>query len=161
MSGFITIVQGFDDLTEEKDDSAGLHQWLSLLNRFTKKKSIKRSLQAEIDDHFKHYWANNRLVQVTERAEFLKALPRVIKKNIMVQYLYDDVFYKFKNFFKTSKNSETKFLYDVSFNLKPRQFFAEPKKCIIYDEEDEVPEMYFILKGSVGIGFYLLSKNPS
>ncbi len=120
MGSFIQIVLGFDDLTEEKDDSSGLHQWLNLLNRFTKKKSIKRSLQAEIDDHFKHYWANNRLVEVTEKAEFMKALPRVIKKNIMVQFLYDDVFYKFKNFFQTRKYAESKFLYDISYNLKPR-----------------------------------------
>lgn len=34
-------------------------------------------------------------------------------------------------------------------------------RCIIYDEEDEVPEMYFIHKGSVGIGYYLYAKNPT
>lgn len=147
MGNFINIVHGFDDLTEERDESAQLHQWLNLLNRFTKKKTIKRSLQIEIDDHFKHYWANDRLVQITEKSEFLKALPRVVKKNIMVQFLYDDVFYKFKNFFKTRKYIDTKFLYDISFNLKPRQFFPESERCIIYDEEDEVPEMYFISKG--------------
>ena len=62
MGNFINIVHGFDDLTEEKDESAELHQWLNLLNRFTKKKTIKRSIQVEIDDHFNHYWANDRLV---------------------------------------------------------------------------------------------------
>ncbi|CDW71925.1 cation channel family protein [Stylonychia lemnae] len=169
MGKFINIVHAFDDLTEEKDQSAqqsmssniDVHQWLNLLNRFTKKKTIKRTLQIEIDDHFKHYWQNDRLAQITSNTEFLKALPRVVKKNIMVQFLYDDVFYKFKNFFKTRKNLESKFLYDISFNLKPRQFFPESHRCIIYDEEDEVPEMYFIQKGQIGVGFYMFSKNPT
>ena len=65
----------------------------------------------------------------------------------MVQFLFDDVFYKFKNFFKTRKYSDSKFLYDISFNLKPRKFLPDSHRCIIYDEEDEVPEMYFINKG--------------
>ena len=29
---------------------------------------------------------------------------------------------------------------------------------VIYDEEDEVPEMYFIKQGIIGIGFYVMSK---
>jgi len=85
--------------------------------------------------------------------QFLQELPKSLKKNIMVQFLYDDVFYNFKNFFKTRKYADSKFLYDVALNLSPRIFFPETHRCIIYDEEDEVAEMYFIMKGEVGIGF--------
>lgn len=74
-------------------------------------------------------------------------MPREIKRSLMVQFLFDDVFYKFRNFFKTRKYQQSKFLYDVAFNLKPRQFFPDKDKCVIYDEEDDVPEMYFIMKG--------------
>ena len=161
MGQFINIVHGLDDLYAEKDESAELHQWLSLLNRFTKKKQIKKTLQLEIDDHFNYYWANDRLANLNEKPEFLKALPKSIKKNIMVQFLYDDVFYRFKGFFHTRKYLDSKFLYDVAFNLKPRQFFPEAYRCVIYDEEDEVPEMYFIAKGQVGVAYYLLSRNPT
>ena len=80
----------------------------------------------------------------------------------MVHYLFDDVFYKFRTFFNTIKNENTKFLFDISFGLKPRIFKSdstrEDGETVIYDEEDEVPEMYFIKKGTVGIGFYVMSK---
>lgn len=54
--------------------------------------------------------------------EYLNALPRSIKKSVMVHYLFDDVFYKFRSFFNTIKNEDSKFLYDISFGLKPRIF---------------------------------------
>jgi hypothetical protein len=41
----------------------------------------------------------------------------------------------------------------MSFGLKPRIFPLQEDYNIIYEEETEVSEMYFITKGSVGIGF--------
>ena len=41
----------------------------------------------------------------------------------------------------------------MSFGLKPRIFPILEEYNIIYEEEKEVSEMYFITKGSVGIGF--------
>ena len=38
----------------------------------------------------------------------------------------------------------------------PRRFEATAEDRIIYDEEDEVLEMYFILDGSVGVGYNML-----
>ena len=32
----------------------------------------------------------------------------------------------------------------------PRKFYENE---IIYDEEDEVPEIYFIMEGTVGVGY--------
>ena len=45
-------------------------------------------------------------------------------------------------------------MYDVAFGLKPRSFSEKDDECVIYDEEEEVLEMYFILNGTVGIGFH-------
>jgi hypothetical protein len=39
----------------------------------------------------------------------------------------------------------------------PRQFEITGDDRIIYDEEDDVPEMYFVTEGFVGIGFILFS----
>ena len=39
----------------------------------------------------------------------------------------------------------------------PRKFEATDEDRIIYDEEDEVKEMYFILEGTVGVGYNMLS----
>ena len=38
----------------------------------------------------------------------------------------------------------------------PRLFEPEGDDSVIYDEEQEVAEMYFILEGVVGIGFSLI-----
>jgi hypothetical protein len=51
------------------------------------------------------------------------------------------------------KEHEQKFLYSMSFGLKPRTFPNIAEYNVIYEEEEEVSEMYFITKGTVGIGF--------
>lgn len=68
----------------------------------------------------------------------------------MVNYVWQDVFFYFRQFFLTQETAMTGFLYDLSFGFMPRRF--NPKE-IIYEEEDEVPEMYFIMEGNVGVGF--------
>lgn len=162
MGQFISFVTSLDDLSAATDESTDLHQWLKLLSRFAQQKSLSLQLRKDIDDHFKHYWANDRMVQVNgDNYQFLQALPKSLKKNIMVQFLYDDVFYNFKNFFKTRKYADSKFLYDIAFNLSPRVFFPEAHRCLIYSEEDEVAEMYFIMKGEVGIGFQTFGASVS
>ena len=39
----------------------------------------------------------------------------------------------------------------------PRKFEPTEEDKVIYDEEEEVPEMYFITEGVVGIGFSLVA----
>lgn len=73
----------------------------------------------------------------------------------MVHYLLDDVFFNFRLFFAPQKVKDTKFLYDIAFGIKPRHFSAGEEENVIYDEEDEVLEMYFITSGSIGVGYHL------
>ena len=68
----------------------------------------------------------------------------------MINYLFQDIFYKFRQFFKTFENRESEFLYDISFGFMPRKF---DENEIVYDEEDEVTEIYFIIEGAFGVGF--------
>jgi hypothetical protein len=82
-------------------------------------------------------------------------LPSGIKRSIIVHYLFDDIFYNFRIFFNPEKYKDSKFLYDVSFGLQPRHFTSDDDENIIYDEEAEVLEMYFIMSGVVGIGYHL------
>ena len=39
----------------------------------------------------------------------------------------------------------------------PRKFQDNPDDKIIYDEEEDVLEMYFFTKGMIGVGFKLIS----
>ena len=72
-----------------------------------------------------------------------------------MHYLFDDVFYNFRFFFNPQKYKDSKFLYDVAYGLKPRHFTEREDENVIYDEEDEVLEMYFIISGTVGVGYHL------
>ncbi len=157
MGSFISIITRFESISGGKNDSPDLHNWMTLLTRFIDNKPLPRTLINEIDTHFQHYWASNRLGYVSKDNEFLNALPRSIKKSVIVHYIFDDVFYKFRSFFNTIKNENSKFLYDIAFGLKPRVFkpgetshgvmsssSTSTQEMVIYDEEDEVPEMYFI-----------------
>ena len=76
----------------------------------------------------------------------------------MTKYLFEDVFFKFQRFFNYKENRESRFLYDVAFGFMPRKFEPTEEDEIIYEEEDDVPEMYFIIDGVVGVGYGLQSK---
>lgn len=43
----------------------------------------------------------------------------------------------------------------------PRKFEPTEEDKIIYDEEEEVPEMYFVIEGQVGIGYSLIANGIS
>jgi hypothetical protein len=62
----------------------------------------------------------------------------------MKEYLFEDIFIKFKSFFNSSENQDQHFLYDIAFGFMPRRFDTSDEDKIIYDEEDEVTELYFI-----------------
>ena len=155
MSSFIEIISTFDKNLGDEEDTFDLHNWMTLLTRFRDGKPLPNSLYRQINEHFKHYWENNRLRHVQKDSDFISRLPKTIKYGILVHYLFDDVFYNFRLFFNPIQNKDSKFLYDVSFGLKPRHFSKNEDECIIYDEEEQILEMYFIMSGTVGIGYQL------
>jgi hypothetical protein len=59
---------------------------------------------------------------------------------------------------------DSKFLYDIAFGLAPfhvEQNHVDQFDAVIYDEEDDVHEMYFVTEGVVGIGYYIYSQGLS
>ena len=74
----------------------------------------------------------------------------------MSVYLFSDVFTQFKAFFQVFSYKDTWFLYDCAFGFMPRRFEDTAEDEIIYQEEDEVPEMYFFTQGVIGVGFSLI-----
>lgn len=49
-------------------------------------------------------------------------------------------------------------MYDLSFGFLPRVFRPEKNDRYIYEEGDDVTEMYFILKGTWAICFNIFEK---
>jgi hypothetical protein len=156
MGSFIEILQQFQkNVSGPESRTYEIDNWLKLLTRFRLNRPLPNDLYKQILRHFKHYWQNNRLKQVSKDIEFLGMLPAQIKKSVLVHFLFDDIFYNFRYFFNPMKHKDSNFLYDVAYGLMPRQFSDRPDENIILDEEEEVLEMYFIVSGSVGIGYQL------
>ena len=158
MGNFIEIITNYEKKMGVVDKSGNLHNWFVLLTRFTNNQPLPKSLSYQIEQNFSYYWKEDRLACLNTDDHYLEALPRKIKSQIMTVYLFSDVFIQFKRFFKVNTDNETKFLYDIAFGFMPRKFECQHEEDkIIYDEEEEVPEMYFITEGIVGIGFSLIS----
>lgn len=158
MGSFIDIIQNYDMKTGD-DKETKLNNWLGLIQRFTSNKPIPKRLLREIEEHFNHYWKHDRLASIKSSDEYMNALPRSIKKAIMTNYLFEDVFWKFRFFFglDEEKNKDHKFMYEVAFHFMPRKFEPTEIDSIIYAPDDDVPEMYFIMEGIVSIGYTLLT----
>ena len=54
------------------------------------------SHKQQIDNHYAYYWANDRLSAISMQNQFLNALPRQIKRHIIMHYLFDDIYYRFR-----------------------------------------------------------------
>ena len=158
MGNFIEIIQEYDRTMVSEEQGSELNNWMTLLTRFTNK-PLSKNLINQIDQHFSFYWANDRLKSIKKDDEFLNQCPRGVKKHLILKYLFDDVIYKFRSFFDTLDNLDSKFLYDICFGLVPAKFeyYDDINDSLILDEEDEVTHMYFIQEGEVGIGYYLMT----
>jgi len=117
---------------------------MKLLTRYRNTQPLPDALMKQIHSHFKYYWANNRIRQVQRDNDFMILLPTSIKRAIIVHFLFDDIFYNFRTFFKPEKYKDSKFLYDVAYGLMPRFFSEREEENVIYDEEEDVLEMYFV-----------------
>jgi len=107
----------------QTEDEKQLNKWLLLLRRFNNGgKALNKSLREDLIKHFKYFWANNRTATLMEKKEYFDALPRDIKRKIMTEYLFKDLFSekRFKDFLDNGESMDPDFLYDLSFGLKPR-----------------------------------------
>ena len=157
MGNFIEIISSYESKMGVVDKSGDLHNWLILLTRFNNNSPVPKLITTQIETDFSYYWSQDRLACLNTDEDFLETLPHKIKNQIMTVYLFEDIFRQFKRFFNVDSAKDTHFLYDVAFGFMPRKFDITEEDKIIYDEEEEVPEMYFILEGNIGIAFSLIA----
>lgn len=102
----------------------------------------------------------DRLGFLKEAGNSFHQLPPFIRTEIIYKYLFPDIFDSFPRFFspksKKSVRADEPFLVDIATGLKPRKFSIYDKNdyCdqLIYEENQEVAEMYFVVQGKVGVG---------
>lgn len=135
------------------EDFSELQNWITVLRQFTfKKQPLPKNILKKIERHFAYISENDRLGQMDMDTDHMKSLPRTVRHLVMTNYLFSDVFFVFRKFFNTYKYRDSKFLYEIGFGFQPREFDVGE---IIYEEEDEASEIYFIIEGECGIKYQL------
>ena len=160
MGNFIEIISNYDSKMGMVDKSAELHNWLILLQRYTKDNPLPKPFTTQIEQCFSYYWTNDRMACFNTEENYLEPLPRKIKNQIVIVYLFEDIFQEkaFKRFFNVETKDEKRFIYELVFGFMPRKFEAgNEEDKVIYDEEEEVSEMYLIMEGTIEIAFSLIS----
>ena len=61
MGSFIEIISNYEKKMGVIDKSTDLHNWMTLLTRFTNNKPLPKSLASQIENHFSYFWTNDRL----------------------------------------------------------------------------------------------------
>ena len=100
----------------QDDKGSELNNWMTLLTRFTNK-PLSKQLINQIDKHFSFYWANDRLKNIKKDNEYLNSCPQAVRRHLILNYLFDDIIYKFRAFFFTMDNMQSQFLYDICFGI--------------------------------------------
>jgi hypothetical protein len=73
----------------------------------------------------------------------------------MCHFLFEDILKKpaFQSFFRSGKEFDSNFAYEIAFGFMPREFIDSPSDRYILEEEGDVTEIYFIMKGDWAICF--------
>lgn len=152
MENFMQIIQQYDEKMGVFDHQEDLNDWIVSLERFTSKTPLNGKFIDILMKDFNFYWANDRVECLNQKDPKFQLLPSSIKQSMMTQYIFTDVFNSNPGFFTKELLNNPNFLEDLCFGLMPRRFLTgDQNDRIIYEDEDQVAEMYFITKGFVAV----------
>ena len=179
MSQFIEILLNYKSLWMEGHPK-DLSKWIALLSRFNNGNPLTKDLITKIEDFFDYYWAKNRLAALnTEHGErFMEELPDTVKSQIYIDYLFADYLKNYRRYFnphhelatggifksqlgsvfneENQDSSVRHFLVQFCHRLEPRYY--KPNGDLIQDQWDEIFEVVYVMKGSVGVGYRLFNE---
>lgn len=136
-----------------------LELWMLKSQRFRNRLPLPGSLYSAIENDYFVYLTYDRNQYFNDPAnELVKSLPEKIRESIAIDYLFHDVIKKFARFFDAtffpgSNTPNRKLLFLLTQGIVPRRFLPTEEDRVIYEEFQEVHEMYFITDGFIGIGF--------
>ena len=105
--------------------------------------------------HFRNFWEHDRTAVLLEKKEYFNSIPFKIQDHIMCHFLFEDILKKtaFQSFFRSGKEFGSNFAYQIAFGFMPREFLDSPGDRYILEEEGDVTEIYFIMKGDWAVCF--------
>ena len=95
---------------------------------------------------------------LNEEDDEFRAIPEEIKIQVVCNYLFKDLFNTFSFFLQPEISADQRFLFALSRGLMPRRFDSNDQNDkIIYEENQEVAELYFVVQGFIGYAVNQLS----
>lgn len=170
MNNLMEILSNFKNIGKE-GDSKNLSKFVLLLAKFNNGLPMSRDIITRIEDFFDYYWANDMLRALkTEQDEmFISQLPDQVVQQILMDFLFRDFLYLFKGNFTTDNpnymKSKLKGQNDPTYrknmqillrNLEPRTYVVGGE--LIQDQDVEVYEVFYIIRGKVGVGYRLFNE---
>ena len=129
-----------------------------MFKRF-RKDDLPLSLLVQIETGMKYLWEQD-LLKKSEIESFKYAqVPFIMREALVVDYLFYGLFKTNSRIFSDIMHHK-EVLYDIATGLIPRFFDANPRSfddSIIWDENEQVSELYFIQQGTIRIGFAVIS----
>jgi len=163
MQVFLTVITSSSTKTSNEDN---LTRWFSMIKRIRMQPlgegtDISVELKEEIENHFRHFWENDRVSTLLEKKQYFDSIPHKIQEHVMCSFLFSDILYRpaFQDFFRGGSDFDSRFIYEVSFGFMPRDFNPTASDRYIFEEEGDVTEIYFIIKGDWAIAFDSFAKN--
>ncbi len=158
MGNFIEIIANYDKKMGNPDKMPSLNVWLVSLERFNSGKPLRMGFVDDITKNQQYFWSQDRTDFLLQDEQFA-VLPEPIIDRIMSDYLFSDIFSQYDRFFSRDLRADKRFLCKFAFGLLPRRFDpTDPMDKIIYEEDQEVGEMYFVQQGKVGIAINAFSQ---
>lgn len=144
-----------------------LDLWLSCLKKYNMgQDKINISLRKQIIQDYNYFVLNDRNQYFTDPNSQSSRVPKRVRHHLVVHYLFYDLIKRFQRFFNATFCDDNNMV--LNYNLismltegfMPRYFTASlDDDKIIYEQDMEVEEMYFVLDGKIGIGFHLPNKS--
>ena len=150
MSSFLEIISSYNQKMDTVDKSKQLDRWISSLERYTMGTPLHPSLINDITMDVQYFNSNDRVNYLKNGSNF-NELPEKIVKEMVGDFIFADIFLQYQRFFRPELLKEKEFLYNVAMGFLPRRFdHMNHTDKIIYEEDQEVSEMYFVLSGQIG-----------
>ena len=167
------ILENFKMLNDDLDDGDSLSEFFGLIRHFNDDVPIDGDLKRRIEAHFDYRWANdkNQAIDDEKQCSILHELPEHVQNEIYKSFLFSSFLQKFKDFFTIEKESDPDlyqgtqpefyswedsdyrdFMMEFLQNLEPR---LEKAGSILFEELEEINEIFFVSEGQIEIGFEL------
>lgn len=154
MGKAINLIDKMQKIGGKADKMGQLNIWISNIEH--QKKLIPVDLKEKINLHYFSYWKNDRLGSMINLAKeteesfnyithpLLKQLPETLR-NMIIEYVFDDLFYSYKFFFKNFNEAK----YKMAMFFQPRVY---PDNFIILATDETPHEIVFKTAGKLEIG---------